>query len=168
MASECFYGQFSAKTDVWAFGATMWEVFELAKHEPYWEMGDREVVQDACKRQDRALLTCPAACPQAVYEVMLQCWLHTSEPPSKNSKKCCHVCSCHAFKPHPLLPYFPSLLILSVQFNYGIVCILFFCKLLVCLRFFLNIIVQYTVRSCIQYANNIIQCRCLYMNGFYF
>ena len=35
MATECFYGKFSAKTDVWAFGVTMWEIFILAKERPY-------------------------------------------------------------------------------------------------------------------------------------
>jgi hypothetical protein len=76
MASECFYGQFSAKTDVWAFGATMWEVFELAKHEPYYQLEDRELVLDACKRSDRIILSCPTACPEEVYHVMLKCWKH--------------------------------------------------------------------------------------------
>ena len=74
MASECFYGQFSAKTDVWAFGATMWEVFELAKHEPYYEMLDREVVMDACKKENRTILPRPAECPEEVYQIMLRCW----------------------------------------------------------------------------------------------
>ena len=78
MASECFYGQFSAKTDVWAFGATMWEVFELSKHEPYYEMEDRELVEDACKREDRTILSCPAMCPEQVYHIMMQCWEHES------------------------------------------------------------------------------------------
>ena len=76
MASECFYGQFSAKTDVWAFGATMWEVFELAKHEPYYEMLDREVVMDACKKENRTILSRPAECPEEVYQIMLRCWPH--------------------------------------------------------------------------------------------
>ena len=76
MASECFYGQFSAKTDVWAFGATMWEVFELAKHEPYYEMLDREVVKDACKKENRTILSRPAKCPEEVYQIMLRCWPH--------------------------------------------------------------------------------------------
>ena len=76
MASECFYGQFSAKTDVWAFGATMWEVFELAKHEPYYEMLDREVVKDACKKENRTILSRPAECPEEVYKIMLRCWPH--------------------------------------------------------------------------------------------
>ncbi len=78
MASECFYGQFSAKTDVWAFGATMWEVFELAKHEPYYELEDKELVRDACKGEDRTILSCPGACPDEVYQIMLQCWHHNA------------------------------------------------------------------------------------------
>ena len=35
MATECFYGKFSVKTDVWAFGVTLWEIFSLAKEKPY-------------------------------------------------------------------------------------------------------------------------------------
>ena len=76
MATECFYGKFSAKTDVWAFGATMWEIFNLSKYEPYYEMGDRELVQDACKGYTRKLLTCPKDCPPEVYDIMTTCWAH--------------------------------------------------------------------------------------------
>ena len=47
MAYECYYGWFSTKSDVWAFGCTMWEVFDLAKNEPYFEMADQQVVEDA-------------------------------------------------------------------------------------------------------------------------
>ena len=74
MATECFYGKFSAKTDVWAFGVTMWEVFMLAKERPYSEMEDMELVNDAIESECRILLQQPRHCPDDVYEVMLKCW----------------------------------------------------------------------------------------------
>ena len=76
MASECYYGKFSAKTDVWAFGCTMWEVFELSKHEPYYGMTDQEVVYDATLEASRSVLSSPEGCPEAVYEIMKSCWAH--------------------------------------------------------------------------------------------
>ena len=76
MASECYYGKFSAKTDVWAFGCTMWEVFELSKHEPYYGMTDQEVVYDATLEASRSILSSPEGCPEAVYEIMKSCWAH--------------------------------------------------------------------------------------------
>ena len=76
MASECYYGKFSAKTDVWAFGCTMWEVFELSKHEPYYGMTDQEVVHDATLEANRSILSSPEGCPKAVYEIMKSCWAH--------------------------------------------------------------------------------------------
>ncbi len=78
MATECFFGQFSAKTDVWAFGVTMWEIFELAKNQPYHEMDDRELVGDVIKGASRKLLPRPKACPKEVYRVMRLCWGHKS------------------------------------------------------------------------------------------
>ena len=76
MATECFYGKFSAKTDVWAFGATMWEVFVLSKYEPYYEFDDRQLVADACKGPNRTLLSRPRECPVNVYQIMTRCWVH--------------------------------------------------------------------------------------------
>ena len=49
MASECFYGKFSQKSDVWAFGVTMWEIFTLAKEQPYSDMSDKQVIEDALR-----------------------------------------------------------------------------------------------------------------------
>ncbi len=74
MASECFYGQFSEKTDVWAFGVTMWEIFELAKKQPFEGMTNAEVVDNAMKGSERRLLPRPQCCPTEIYEVMLSCW----------------------------------------------------------------------------------------------
>ena len=75
MAKECFYGKFSAKTDVWAFGVTMWEIFTLSKDIPYEDMDDTEVVSNATDNtESRTLLEKPGGCPQEVYEVMLMCW----------------------------------------------------------------------------------------------
>jgi len=56
MATECFYGTFSEKTDVWAFGVTLWEIFTLAKDLPYPHMSNQELIEDTLKGPDRQLL----------------------------------------------------------------------------------------------------------------
>ena len=76
MSTECFYGKFSQKSDVWAFGVTMWEVFTLAKEQPYTGMSDQDFIKDAIKGKNRKLLAKPAACPPEVYEIMFKCWPH--------------------------------------------------------------------------------------------
>ena len=79
MAFECFYGKFSQKSDVWAFGVTMWEIFTLAKIQPYSDMSDEQVVEDALRGKNRTLLTKPHTCPLEVYKIMLECWTHNSK-----------------------------------------------------------------------------------------
>ena len=76
MATECFYGKFSAKTDVWAFGVTMWEIFMLAKEQPYGSLSDQEIVEDAVKGPDRVLLERPTNCPEELYDIMRTCWVY--------------------------------------------------------------------------------------------
>ena len=76
MSMECFYGKFSQKSDVWAFGVTTWEIFTLAKEQPYNGMSDKQVVDDATKGKNRKLLAKPDICPPEVYEIMLKCWEH--------------------------------------------------------------------------------------------
>ena len=73
MAKECFSNKYSARSDVWSFGVTMWEVFTLGKCIPYEDMMDMEVVEDATK-ENRTLLNNPDECPLDVYRVMLDCW----------------------------------------------------------------------------------------------
>jgi serine/threonine protein kinase len=76
MATECFFGKFSAKTDVWAFGVTMWEIFMLGKEQPYDQLQDREVVEDAIKGSDRMQLERPSICPKDIYDIMKKCWIY--------------------------------------------------------------------------------------------
>ena len=79
MSFECFYGKFSQKSDVWAFGVTTWEIFTLAKEQPYNDMSDKQVVDDAIKGKNRKLLARPYMCPIKVYEIMLKCWEHNTK-----------------------------------------------------------------------------------------
>ena len=78
IAYECFYGKFSQKSDVWAFGVTMWEIFTLANEQPYTDMSDKQVVEDALRGKNRTLLAKPDMCPLKVYKIMLECWEHNS------------------------------------------------------------------------------------------
>ena len=79
MANECFYGRFSEKTDVWAFGVLIWEVFTLCKQQPYEHLSDQEVIDDAVRGEGRMLLSQPEPCPNEVYHVMLRCWSHSPD-----------------------------------------------------------------------------------------
>ena len=79
MSFECFYGKFSQKSDVWAFGVTIWEIFTLAKEQPYNDMSDKQVVEDALKGKNRQTLARPYMCPLEVYKIMLECWAHGSK-----------------------------------------------------------------------------------------
>ena len=74
MATECFSGKYSEKSDVWAFGVTMWELFTLAKQLPYRHLSDEEVIHNSLKREYRQFPVKPVACPQSVYEVIEMCW----------------------------------------------------------------------------------------------
>ena len=54
----------------------MWEVFTLGKHQPYDELHDQEVIQNAIRGSNRQLLPKPEGCSQKIYETMLRCWEH--------------------------------------------------------------------------------------------
>ena len=53
---------------------TMWELFTLAKQDPYSQLSDEQVVQNALKKEGRQILFKPSACPKPVYEVIERCW----------------------------------------------------------------------------------------------
>ena len=77
MAYECFFGKFSVKTDVWAFGVTLWEIFTLCKEQPYERWTDQEVIRNAIKpsKGDKSeVLPNPNICPAEVYQLMVSCW----------------------------------------------------------------------------------------------
>ena len=73
MAPECFNGTYSEKSDVWAFGVTMWELFTLAKEVPYANLSDEEVVQNTLQRESCQFPSKPAACPDSLYEIIESC-----------------------------------------------------------------------------------------------
>ncbi|XP_075234447.1 tyrosine-protein kinase Btk29A isoform X2 [Lycorma delicatula] len=78
------YTRFSSKSDVWAYGVLMWEVFTCGKM-PYGRLKNTEVVE---RVQRGIVLERPKACFKEVYEVMRQCWCHSPEDrPSFRSLK---------------------------------------------------------------------------------
>lgn len=64
------YTRFSSKSDVWAYGVLMWEVFTCGKI-PYGRAANAEVVEQV---QQGQRLARPHACPSEVYQVMRSCW----------------------------------------------------------------------------------------------
>lgn len=72
MAPECFMGRFSEKTDVWAYGVTMWEVFSLCKEVPHPQLSDQEIIQEVL-RGSLPVLERPECCGKDMYDVMRKC-----------------------------------------------------------------------------------------------
>eukprot|EP00057_Strongylocentrotus_purpuratus_P013725 XP_011668199.1 PREDICTED: tyrosine-protein kinase TXK [Strongylocentrotus purpuratus] len=74
------YTRFSSKSDVWAFGILMWEVFSggLA---PYPAMSNVEVVDQVTRHNYR--MERPDHCPYQMYRIMKDCWREkTDDRPS--------------------------------------------------------------------------------------
>ena len=76
MAYECFFGKFSVKTDVWAFGVTLWEIFTLCKRQPFPELPDNLMIEDAVKGANRKIPDQPDICPNDIYDIMKTCFHH--------------------------------------------------------------------------------------------
>uniref|UniRef100_A0A8D8BMV5 Tyrosine-protein kinase n=4 Tax=Culex pipiens TaxID=7175 RepID=A0A8D8BMV5_CULPI len=69
------YTRFSSKSDVWAYGVLMWEVFTCGKM-PYGRLKNTEVVE---RVQRGIILEKPKACAKEIYDVMKKCWSHGPE-----------------------------------------------------------------------------------------
>ena len=76
MAYECFFGKFSVKTDVWAFGIALWEVFTLCRYLPYSDFTNQQMVEDAIKGANRSIPNQPENCPDDIYCIMKSCLQH--------------------------------------------------------------------------------------------
>ena len=76
MAYECFFGKFSVKTDVWAFGITLWEIFTLCRNMPFVELTNQQMVEDAIKGAKRKIPAQPENCPDDIYCIMKSCLRH--------------------------------------------------------------------------------------------
>ncbi|KAG7170813.1 Tyrosine-protein kinase Btk29A-like 2 [Homarus americanus] len=70
-APEVLYrSNFSSKSDVWAFGVLMWEVFSCGRI-PYGRMNNQQIIDFLEAGQ---ILEKPRFCLNEVYQLMTQCW----------------------------------------------------------------------------------------------
>ncbi|KAK8724804.1 hypothetical protein OTU49_010927 [Cherax quadricarinatus] len=71
--------RFSTKSDVWAFGVTLWEILTMARQHPYDELSDDGVLENVshCYHGDGSgmmVLPQPPLCPREMYDMMTACW----------------------------------------------------------------------------------------------
>ncbi|XP_026133517.1 inactive tyrosine-protein kinase 7 [Carassius auratus] len=66
-----FEGEFCSKSDVWAFGVLMWEVFSLGEL-PYPTLSDQQVLEGL--QAGTLRLSPPVNCPAHVCSLMSRCW----------------------------------------------------------------------------------------------
>ncbi|CAB3985716.1 insulin-like growth factor 1 receptor [Paramuricea clavata] len=81
-------GMFSKASDVWAFAVLIWEIFTLIdkdldesdeeiSHLPYHQLTSKDLIFPYLNNGQR--LGKPKNCPDALYEMMLQCWEFCAE-----------------------------------------------------------------------------------------
>ncbi|XP_070560488.1 ephrin type-B receptor 1-B-like [Ptychodera flava] len=64
------YKKFTSASDVWSYGIVMWEVMSYGER-PYWNWSNRDVIKSVEKGYR---LPPPMDCPQALHQMMLDCW----------------------------------------------------------------------------------------------
>ncbi|XP_051773698.1 inactive tyrosine-protein kinase 7 isoform X1 [Ctenopharyngodon idella] len=70
-AESVFDGEFSSKSDVWAFAVLMWEVFSLGEL-PYPALNDQQVLEGL--QAGHVSLSPPEGCPAHICSLMSRCW----------------------------------------------------------------------------------------------
>ncbi|XP_065201501.1 tyrosine-protein kinase Btk [Planococcus citri] len=85
------YTRFSSKSDVWAYGVLMWEIFSCGKM-PYGRLKNTEVVE---RVQRGIILEKPKSCGKEIYDIMCNCWAHSPEdrPSFRALKEQLHIVS---------------------------------------------------------------------------
>ena len=74
MPNESFYGKFTHKTDVWAFGVTLWEIFTKCEKKPYRALTDHELIQDVlANKLNRTKLDKADYAPEEVLDIITRC-----------------------------------------------------------------------------------------------
>ena len=96
MAYECFFGKFSVKTDVWAFGITLWEIFTLCKRQPFTNLADQELIEDAIRGAKRKIPDQPDVCPNDIYEIMKSCFHHEPSERAAFNVLCDQLNECYS------------------------------------------------------------------------
>jgi len=71
-------GAFTTKSDVWAFGVTLWEILTIAREQPYEGLSDNQVIENLSELSAHGSLLHqlpqPYNCPRDVYDLMVECW----------------------------------------------------------------------------------------------
>lgn len=68
---------FSSKSDVWAFGILMWEIFTCGDLPYGKEIQNHEIFEIVCN--NKQYLTRPEKCPKPAYDLMIGCWKYEPE-----------------------------------------------------------------------------------------
>nr|XP_029711916.1 ephrin type-A receptor 3 isoform X10 [Aedes albopictus] len=64
------FRKFTSASDVWSYGVVLWEVMSYGER-PYWNWSNQDVIKSIEKGYR---LPAPMDCPEALYQLMLDCW----------------------------------------------------------------------------------------------
>ncbi|XP_043518644.1 discoidin domain-containing receptor 2, partial [Frieseomelitta varia] len=71
-------GRHTSKSDIWSFAVTLWEILTFAREQPFEELPDHRIVENATyfyqEDDRRIILPLPKNCPKDIYELMRECW----------------------------------------------------------------------------------------------
>jgi len=71
-------GAYTTKSDVWAFGVTLWEILTFAREQPYEGLSDNQVIENLSELSAHGSLLHqlpqPYNCPRDVFDLMVECW----------------------------------------------------------------------------------------------